>query len=46
MSDEELDEEMIEMLEIQEMGAGFNRELGLDDIDIPVIPPQNVTTLS
>ena len=37
MSDEELDEEMREMLELQEAAAGFNRDLGLDDIDIPVI---------
>ena len=46
MSDDELDEEMMEMLEIVEMGAGFNRELGLDDIEIPVIPLQNVIAIS
>ena len=46
MSDDELDEEMMEMLEIVEMGAGFNRELGLDDIEIPVIPSLNFTNTS
>ena len=44
MSDEELDEEMSEMLEMEEIGASFNRNLGLDDIDIPVMPFQIVTS--
>ena len=37
--DEEMDEEMFEMLEMHEMHemqAEFNRELGLDDVEIPV----------
>ena len=34
--DEEMDEEMVEMLELQAMQSGFNRELGLDDVEIPV----------
>ena len=46
MSDDELDEEMSEMLEFQEIKAGFNRDLGLDDVDIPVITFQIVTTMS
>ena len=31
--DEEMENEMLEM---QEMQSGFNRELGLDDVEIPV----------
>ena len=42
MSDDELDEEMREMLELQETEVGFNRDLGLDDMTISVID-QNVT---
>ena len=45
MSDDELDEEMIEMLELEEIQASFNRDLGLDTMDIPVISFENVTTI-
>ena len=38
MSDDEIDEEMFENIEFQEMQSGFDRRLGLDDVEIPVLP--------